>query len=189
LKFAYGNLFSNGVKHLLVRRMVPSGVYIDVFSYRNKHFISLLSHKESVMNYVNDTVADVNGDKAFDLLVQWYPGAGCCLRNIYEVYIYLPESNSFTSAYQFINPTFYPSEKIIRGIGYGQPGEAALYKYKWNGLHIDTVEYIYHNTEDTIHHSYYRTIRRIEEDNVKRKVLKSLPAEYRGITDFDWFVE
>jgi hypothetical protein len=41
-----------------------------------------------------------------------------------------------------MNPTFSPKEKIIRGICYGQAGDTEMYKYKWRGRHIDTLEFI-----------------------------------------------
>ncbi len=44
-----------------------------------------------------------------------------------------------------MNPIFYPKEKVIRGMEYGS--DAPLYKYRWNNLKIDTVEYIHKNSE------------------------------------------
>jgi hypothetical protein len=101
----------------------------------------------------------------------------------------MPGSDTFAGPYSFINPTFYAKEGVVRGVGYGMPGNTALYKYKWNGLRVDTMEYIYHNADDTRQHSFYSTNRPIEEENVIKRRLNSLPAEYRSITDFDWFGE
>ena len=35
--------------------------------------------------------------------------------------------NTFSKNFEFINPTFSPKEKIIRGICYGHPGETEMY--------------------------------------------------------------
>ncbi len=187
IRLAYGNLFASSAKHLMVRQILPSGVYWNVFTYTNRQFIPLLSHKEWLIGFVGDTIEDVNGDSAKDFLVQTYPSAGCCLRNIFSVYLYQSGQNVFSGPYEFINPTFSAKEKIVRGIGYGHPGDVELYKYKWSGLHVDTVEFIYHNIDDTLHNSFYRTDRRIFEENVIKRGIKEVPAEYRRITDFDWF--
>lgn len=185
----YGQLFAKGARHLMVKIMGSSGIYVYVFAFRKTDFVSLLSHSESSMTYMNDTTQDVNGDGVKDLIVQWYPSAGCCLRNICDVYLYQPDRDSFKSQYSFINPTFSASEGVVRGVGYGQPGDVELYKYKWNGLQLDTIEFIYHNNEDTLNHSFCRTNKRMHEANVVKQKLKAVPAEYRSITDFDWFGE
>ena len=49
-------------------------------------------------------------------------------------------SGQISSGYQGINPTFSTKEKLIRGVQYGYL--AALSKYKWNGLKVDTLEFI-----------------------------------------------
>ena len=40
---------------------------------------------------------------------------------------------TISNNFEFINPTFSPKEKIIRGVCYGHPSETEMYKYKWNG--------------------------------------------------------
>ncbi len=55
---------------------------------------------------------------------------------------------AFSKNFEFINPTFSPKEKIIRGICYGHPSKTEMYKYKWNGETIDTLEYISYETDD-----------------------------------------
>ena len=86
-----------------------------------------------------------------------------------------------------MNPTFYPRRKLILGVGYGQPGETPLYKFRWKGMKIDTIEYIHllKGKKDR----YLRTTRDMylptAEDGI---VLRSVPKEYRSIEDFAWFM-
>ncbi|MGC3946473.1 MAG: hypothetical protein QM762_18445 [Chryseolinea sp.] len=146
----------------------------------------MLTREQLGMTYINDTIRDVNGDGFKDFLVNWYPSAGCCLSDIYNVYLNLPYKNIFSDDYEFINPTFSPKEKIIRGIGYGHPGEVELYKYKWNNLEIDTVEFIhpYRDHEGKFIRSkqphYPRTVK-------EGTVLNETPKEYHNIENYDWF--
>jgi hypothetical protein len=134
------------------------------------------------------SIADVNGDGHKDFLLNWYPESGCCARNIYNVYVYIPESGTFSKKYEFINPDFSPKEKVIRGVAYGHPGEVPLYKYKWNGLNVDTIEYIV--PTDLSRKSFYIVHRyRDKDDPKKRKVIPVVPKEYRKIGGYEWFMQ
>lgn len=65
---------------------------------------------------------------------------------------------------------------MIRGLRYGY--SAPLYKYKWNGAKVDTIEYIYF--PDSLNGNHF--IRRKHEDlNEKGEILKRLPEEYKKI--------
>jgi hypothetical protein len=141
------------------------------------------------MTYISDTLMDVDGDNYKDFLVHWYPSAGCCLADIYNVYLYQQQTGGFTKDYEFINPTFSPHEKVIRGLEYGHPGEAGLYKYKWNGFGVDTIEFIYPDFGQK------RKFIRVTKSNYRpgkkeRTVLNSLPKEYMKLDSIsvNWFL-
>ena len=79
-----------------------------------------------------------------------------------------------------MNPVFAPVEGIIRGRAYGDPADAVFYKYQWNGLELDTLEYIYPHPGKA--GKYFRTTQEknpLQADN--GVVLDSLPSEYRAI--------
>jgi len=186
-----GNLFSKTQKHLLVRTETSSNVYINIFLIKNKTFLPVLTHKEWGMTYVKDTIQDVNGDGKKDFLVNWYGSSGCCLKNFYNVYLFQTDKIEFSKSFEFINPTFSPNEKLIRGVCYGHPGETEMYKYKWNGINVDTIEYI----------SYEKDIKGIKtgkiiqskkinynKPNSEFKKLKKIPKEYNSIYGYDWFI-
>jgi len=185
--FRFGYLFSRSQKHLIVtRNLGGSRTHIDVLLLKGSVFHNVANWFIHDMGYLGYTIKDVNGDLKKDLLLHWYPTAGCCRRNIYDVY--LSSQGGFSSKYEFINPTFFPASKTIRGVEYGQPGAVALYKYKWNGLRVDTVEYIY--PADTVKKKFYRVHRYSDnEDPTRREVLNAVPREYKKIESFDWFMD
>ena len=87
-----------------------------------------------------------------------------------------------------MNPTFSPEERIIRGVGYGHPGEVGLYKYKWNRLRVDTIEFIYPLLTEKGH--FVKTKNRMHRPTSgDGLLLKSLPQEYQNIESIDWFLD
>ena len=185
-QLVYGNLFSKNKKHLLVRRLGPSSVICNIFRLKNEKFKLVAERVQEGLTYLDDTLKDVNGDSYKDYLVHWYPSSGCCRRNVYNVFLYLPGSGEFTSDYEFINPTFSPKEKVIRGVEYGYL--AALYKYKWNGLKVDTLEFIYRDTSAVDKFYVAKKSDYHRPPSVKNKVINKIPKEYEKIDDIDWFL-
>ena len=187
VKISGGFFFSKKNPHLIIRRYTPNDTYIDIFSKTNKEYKKVLSHKQWLMTYTGDTLQDINGDGLKDFVVNWYGATGCCLKGFNNVYLQRQDQKSFAEGLEFINPTFSPKEGIIRGICYGQPGETEIYKYKWNGEQVDTVEYV----------SYQRNTKGktgkviVSKDRSGKKpgykVLNTVPKEYRKIKDYDWF--
>ena len=174
-----GHLFSLNKKHLLIRRINSSAAYLNLYVIKDSDFKSVIFREQTGMSYIKDTIRDVNGDGLKDFLVHWYPSSGCCRRNVYNVYLYQVANGTFTNDYEFINPTFSPKEKLIRGVKYGHPGEVGIYKYKWNGFQVDTVEFIYPDQSDTLNRYYLRTQKELySSKNVKSTKLKSVPKEY-----------
>jgi hypothetical protein len=182
--------FTKTNPHLIIRRNEPSTIYIDIYSKHNNKFERVVSHEQWTMTYVNDTIWNINGDGLNDFVINWYGSNGCCLKAFSNVYILRPDKKSFSNNFEFINPTFSPREKIIRGVCYGHPGETEMYKYKWNGEKIDTLEYVTYEKNDkgvktgkviiSTERPYgdkYRTL----------KVLNSVPTEYSKIEGYDWF--
>ena len=171
----YGYIFSSTKKHLIIKRYFPSDVFVDIFKLQDSSFINVCSKNISALAYIGDTIQDVNGDNRLDYLFHWYPMAGCCLRDIFDVYLQ-KINGDFADEVEFINPIFSANEKIIRGLCYGQ--EAPLYKYKWNGYKTDTIEYVYFPDSLNGNHFIKRRSRNEEE---KGEVMEQLPNEYRKI--------
>lgn len=176
LNIRYGHLFSSSVKHLIVSRMFQYGINTDIYKlHYDKKFVKVCSKDMAPLAYIGDTIQDVNGDGRVDFLFHWYPMSGCCLRDIFDVYLQKPNGD-FADEVEFINPSFSAKEKTIRGLcyGYGAP----LYKYKWNGYKIDTIEYIYF-PDSTNGNRFIR--RKHEDETEKGEIIKELPDEYRKI--------
>jgi len=182
--------FTHGNPHLIIRRNTPGSIYIDIFSITGDQFSKVLSHKESDMTYVNDTIRDINGDGLKDFVVNWYGSSGCCLKAFSNVYLLRPDKKTFSNDFEFINPTFSPKEKIIRGVCYGHPGETEMYKYKWNGEAVDTLEYISYEKNDKGEKTGKVIVSSDESYSGNYKILKRLndvPNEYKKIVGYEWF--
>ena len=189
-KLKMGNFFSLKYKHIIIHRESPHSINIDVYLVSNNKLKNVLSHQEWSLTYVSDTLKDVNGDGYKDFVLNWYGSNGCCLKAFSDVFLFQKDKGDFTEYFEFINPTFYPKEKVIRGVCYGHPGETEMYTYRWDGNSIDTVEYVYFEKNDTgektgkiirSKHKPYSSL------NQKIKRLDSIPNEYKEIEGYDWF--
>lgn len=181
--------FSKMNPHLVIRRNDPSAIYIDIFSKKENNFEKVVSHEQWSLTYVSDTIRDVNGDGLNDFVVNWYGSSGCCLKAFSNIYLLQQNESEFSENFEFINPTFSPKEKIIRGICYGHPGETEMYKFKWNGEKVDTLEYIsFERNENGKTGKIIISTDRPYGDKYKiLKVLNSVPIEYIKIDGYDWF--
>lgn len=150
-----------------------------------------LFEKDWIVGYHRDTLRDINGDGYQDILSWHYTPSGCCRRNLAKVRLYNHETNSFEAPIEFMNPTFFPDKKLIMGVFYGHTGAVPLYKYKWNNLRADILEYIYpiHNLVG----SYVRSSSPIPYEKSLNLIghepkINSLPKEYEQVEDLDWFL-
>ena len=181
--------FTKASPHLIIRRDDPSAIYIDIYSKTDSKFEKVVSHEQWTMTYINDTIRDINGDELNDFVVNWYGSTGCCLKAFSNVYLLRHDKKAFSENFEFINPTFSPKVKIIRGVCYGHPGETEMYKYKWNGEKVDTLEYVsYERNEKGKTGKIIISTDRPYGDKFKTlKVLNSVPTEYKKIEGYDWF--
>lgn len=182
--------FTKTTSHLIIRRTNANTVDIDIYSKNNGKYEKVLSHEQWNLTYVSDTIRDINGDGLNDFVVNWYGACGCCLKGFSNVYLMRQDNKSFSESFEFINPTFSPKEKIIRGVCYGHPGETELYKYKWNGEQIDTLEYVSFEKNEKGEKTGKILITTNRPSNGMFKILKVLnevPAEYNKIDGYDWF--
>lgn len=184
-----GYHFTKSNPHLMIRRNDPSAIFIDIYAKAENKFEKVISHEQWALTYVSDTIRDINGDGLSDFVVNWYGSSGCCLKAFSNVYLIRQDKKIFSENFEFINPTFSPKERIIRGICYGHPGETEIYKYKWNREKVDTLEYVsYEKNEKGKTGKILITTDKPYDD--KSKILKSLnsiPTEYRKIEGYDWF--
>lgn len=177
-----GHFFSKKSRHVIVRSE-GDFIHINIFLINGDSFQPVLYHSEWSMSHQNDTVQDINGDRYDDFVVNGYYVNGCCLRNFSNVYLFQAGPDTFTDSYNFINPTFSPSEHIIRGVEYGHRGETGIYKYKWNGLKPDTIEQIWHDEENPGLFKHWNKY----ASTLSRITLNEVPEEYRDIHGYDWF--
>jgi hypothetical protein len=175
LVIRYGHVFSGSDKHLIINRLFQYVISSDIYKLQDNRFVKVCSKDIPSLAYVGDTIQDVNGDGKPDYLFHWYPMSGCCLRDIYDVYLLKPDGN-FTDEVEFINPIFLAKEKTIIGLRYGYG--APLYKYMWNEYKVDTIEYIY--LPDSTNGNHF--IKRKHEDYTEKgEMIKLLPDEYKKV--------
>ena len=184
------SFFVKTQRHLIVQTKTQSTIYEHIFLIKNKTFSPVLAHKELQIEYEKDSIIDVNNDGYKDFLILGYASSGCCLKNFVSVYLFQSDESEFSKIFEFINPTFDPNEKIIRGVSYGQRGETEMYKYKWNKKTIDTIEYIsYEKDNDGLNTG--KVIKSNKQNyktaNTKFIKLDAIPKEYLLIDGFDWF--
>lgn len=190
VKIDYDYHFGNNTRHLIIHRFSPGSVQIDIFTNTNKDLEKILSHEQWALEYTGDTLVDINGDGLKDFVVNWYGSTGCCLKAHAEVYMISSELNSFSGATRFINPTFSANEQVIRGVCYGHPGETELYKYKWSGEKIDTLEYVAYELDEKGKRTGKIIISNQYPGHNDYKIIRKanvVPKEYRSIEGYDWF--
>jgi hypothetical protein len=184
------NHFTKDHPHLIIYRHGLEDVFIDIYSKVNSKFEKVLSHKESNLTYTNDTITDINGDGLKDFVVNWYGASGCCLKAFSDIYLLRQDKKTFSNSFEFINPTFSPQEKVIRGVGYGYPGQTEIYKYKWKGEAVDTLEFVYYETDNEDKKTGKIIISKKSLSSTINKdiqELNSIPSEYTKIKGYDWF--
>lgn len=184
----FGHLFSQNYKNLFIASSSKLYTKITIYSVNALGFKKLIDQILMTDAYPIWSIKDVNNDGLKDLSINWYPLSGCCMRNIFDLYISKVDEIS-TTKIELVNPTFFSNEKAIRGVTYDHPGLASLYKFKWNKLNLDTIEYIYPNLSDTIQISFVRSNESHYSQSKKKRSenLKSIPKEYNSVLGLDYF--
>lgn len=184
----FGHLFDAVKSHLHIRSSdATSRVLDNVYLLENNNFKLIATDTIAFSDFTADSIGDVNGDKLRDYMIVSYASSGCCLRYVYNVYTYDAGTGAFNHQYNFINPDFFPEEKVVRGVGYGHPGQVGLYKLKWNDTVLQAIEHIYRDPEND--KQFIRTQEPTAEPSSRNgQVLKAVPEEYRNISGYDWFM-
>ena len=185
-----GHIFSNTSTHLFVRRETVNRLRFDIYAHSADTLKNVLSHDQWHMTYTSDTIMDINGDGLKDFVVNWYGSNGCCLKAFTDIYLQRPDRQAFSGMFEFINPTFSPKEGVIRGVGYGHPGQTEMYKYKWNGERVDTLETVeYQKDTDGVKTGKVLGTKGSPGSSHFRDpmVLDAVPKEYWTINGYDWF--
>lgn len=181
-----GHLTEDEHVYAYLSRKINHFTHVSLYLMQHQKWKPVLQREFEYAYFKGDSIFDVNGDGSPDLVLMSYPASGCCLANVHHVYLHLPNQGTFTPEYEFINPTFSPAEKLVRGVNYGHPGMTELYKYRWNGLRVDTLEWIQPFPPQS--KTYVRTRPPLLHHPEKGSPVRSIPSEYRQVNGFDWFV-
>lgn len=171
-------------KFAKVNRLSSMGfVYIDIIDLENKN--QLLQEKYGMVNYIGDTIIDCNNDGYSDYVLKAMASNGCCPREDSWIYIYNPKTNKFNPPYDFLNVTYFSSQRMLIGMSYGRLNETYLFKLIFNGLIADTVEYLHHHPKDA---SKFILSKTDQIDLNKDKTIKRVPIVYKKAEGYNWFV-
>lgn len=185
LKVIKGNIFSKDIKHAIVRYDLRHIIFLNVYNLSNKEAEIELTYDISRMNFINDSIHDINGDSVFDLSIHWYPSSGCCLADIYDCFIYNENENSFIKT-EIINPIFKPDEKITHSMSYGHPGDTKIFTLKWNMLTPDTIlTYFWKENNTFWKEKIYDTLQIKNKSNIS--YVNEIPIKVKEMYFFDWF--
>jgi len=192
--FQFGNIFSPGRKHLLVKRFIneydgyETSLFSDIYILKGNRFVRLISDTADI-GYSDDAIEDVNLDGFKDFTVSQYSGAGCCPRDDRIAYLYNNNNGEFETV-GFFNPEFDNKNKLIYEMNYGHPGEVSITKNKWNGVKKVEVESIspthFENRVDSFVRPYSYT--KIIYPSGKEVIIKSVPDEYKKLRNFEYFI-
>ncbi|MGE5436229.1 MAG: hypothetical protein ACM3O3_03295 [Syntrophothermus sp.] len=124
-----GKIFSSKKEHAYVKYINKKGIDIGIFEIENNKTSNLPIKYIEVNNleFINDTLVDINNDHLKELLIHTYPNSGCCLRDKKTIYFYNTIKESFDDSLIFFNPQFLHNGIII-SLNYGHSGETSLYK-------------------------------------------------------------
>ena len=194
LRVFAGRLFSSEHCHLFVQISdrgpnssyeVVSGIF-ELDDWRPSSE-PVLVERTGGMDYIADTLRDANGDGLRDYIVRSYSSTGCCRRDAHWVYLFDSASGGFAEPFRLMNPTYYPAERVVRGVEYGHPGWVPLYKARFTGLgEPQEVECIYRVREREgwfIRGRCGQGGERPEGDT-----LRALPSEYASVEELSWFM-
>jgi hypothetical protein len=186
LYLEWGNIFSPYYKHLLMIRQTKTKYKLNILLPQQDSLVSQFQHWNDKVNVgvgtPKDTLFDIDGDGWRDYAQTFYGMNGCCLKNFYFIFMYREDSCKFTSGILLNNPTFYPQERVVRGVGYGYPGQVRLYKSLWVNKNLIDIETIAPNPQD------YNIFYRYNAQDQLIATLPALPNEYANIYGISWFL-
>lgn len=176
-----GMLFDGSNRFALIKQVSGNGLAITVYKRQDGSYKQMMEFSISEMEYSGHTLKDVNSDGYNDLLIDTYGCCGTNLKGFCEVYLYKPDGSGFTEPLRLDNPTFFPDERVVRGITAGQLGESPLYKMAWDGTVLKPGESI--SLHPKKKHRYI-----LEREGQKPVEIKEVPAEYKSLKEFYWFM-
>jgi hypothetical protein len=195
-KLTLGSFFGPR-KYMILRRSSPvlhgreqPTHVIDIFYYSSydNTFKGIKAFGESLENFVSDTVQDVNGDGRMEFVANYISTMQDLKFRYSIVTLFENDTTCLTGSTSFPNPSFSAKEKVVRGVLAGKAGQTEIYKYQWNGFEVDTVEYIYHDSEPgRFIKSPFLPFDKRNTVNVMEK-LNTIPAEYQNLPELNWFL-
>jgi|GEM_PF-4865232 len=109
----FGFLFSSKKRHLILKTKSAWDIHLRVLYFDKHNFKEVIHTVIWDLNYVTNTVRDINGDGFKDFISTTYSSAGCCARNRDEVRLYRPADEDFSDNYDFIMHHISQKKKLF----------------------------------------------------------------------------
>ena len=179
--------YTEGAYYAVIHAFDQAEALINLYDLDKGTVREKVSESLPLLADPSDTIFDANGDGIKDFALRFYPSSGCCRRDVYYLYLSPEKKEGQLSYIELINPTFYPKEHLVRGIGYGWPGHVELYKYRWRGEALDTLEYIL--PDPTTKGKTFLKGRNLYGSTKEKEIhLTKLPKEYQTVIGLDYFL-
>jgi hypothetical protein len=180
--------YTEGAYYAVIHAFDQAEALINLYDLDKGTVREKVSESLPLLADPSDTIFDANGDGIKDFALRFYPSSGCCRRDVYYLYLSPEKKEGQLSYIELINPTFYPKEHLVRGIGYGWPGHVELYKYRWRGEALDTLEYIL--PDPTTKGKTFLKSRNLYGFTKEKEIrLTKLPEEYQTVIGLDYFLD
>lgn len=88
------------LRHLFIRLSQFSEHRIYVLRLEGNRWVELVRFSNSYMEFVSDSIYDVNADGLNDYIVNWYGTNGCCLKAFSDVFLSSAAGRRFSKTFQ-----------------------------------------------------------------------------------------
>lgn len=170
------------------------GLFTDKFIYvfrRTNGFQPVLITTFDGCRYAGDTVLDADFDGHLDYLLKDYSCVGCCPRDYSYIYLFRNGTLDTLHVADVINAYFDHDHQTIQQMDYGHPPTLTLTKSRWRADTLQLLESISRNISlDTSARGYSQHQPPYWRQNHLTGIedyLNDVPAEYKGVYDFEWF--
>lgn len=134
-----------GFVNCKIIRIKDAGYYKYFFWNTGRNMpVLFLQDSIPVVEFVSDTLFDVNGDNTKDLLVNGQFMNGQCAPRYSKLFCFDRTTNVFIEipiVRTIPNPKFFPSKKLLTG-EIDCMMRTDIYKFRWLGLKLDTISII-----------------------------------------------
>ncbi len=190
IRIEIGNIFHPMEKYIMTYN--PIGENFSVYIYQQTTGNSKIKYQiDSLdnMGFTGDSIVDCNFDGYNDLVLKFYPLAGCCIRNYYRLFIFDPGSGSFNEykfdeTHPWLNMSLDPVAKQVNfvnleydyseGMTYIWQNDSLLLSESCYNQHIFDSKHPTNTNKTVLYYSYPDGIKTL----IRTDTSEFIPAKY-----------